>query len=753
MKVVCDSCQAKYQVPDERVAGKKLKIRCKRCGATVLIRGDLLGSIGDSAIGSDLGQTLSGAGAPDMLDMSTAERASLPPDAIELPGQVGDGRADHGDLGPGHVHGHGEDDSDEYEWHVSLDGDTQGPFSTAGLQEWLSSTPSGWDAHVWREGFPDWLDARACAELGPAPAAPVMSSLQDDELPTQTFNASSYEGASFMAEMAAPRSAQPVGGPRARVASDIVDASARAQNTAYAAPREAASYGGSYASGGSTRPVSVAPSSLSPMSSLGGASGGATYTPGPNPGFASGEASGLIDIRALASLARQSTTQIAKSADNTGSIKNSPSNGPRSTQSGAPGAHQSNGANSTGANAVTKGSGRPDSSGLSYGNDDDARIALAAQPSGFGRFDSLAPVSHSVSSNAALPLAILGGCALVAAAVLAAVLFNRKPAPDTATAPVPVTQEHQQSESAATAMPPGEQGQAPAPGTGPGPGPGPGMENKDKAGQQKAAPAEGHAPAEDEPTVAPASVEAAESDELSKAKRMRAPNGAASDKDQPGSVSAPIAVTDDKAKKKDEPAQPESPEAMLADRAKPLKQQPPTLIVTPLGAAPQQAEEPKPAPADGAKSIPEPDTVLAAKPQPKPAPGANRSIDDLLTGATGDKPASSAAPAPAIATTPAANPASAPEAEDLPDQPSRDETLAAMRGVEAAVRACSANETPLTGTAEVAINVAGATGRVTSATVTGITGTVGSCIARAVRNARFPRFGRPSFSIKYPYRF
>ena len=27
MKVVCDSCQAKYQVPDERVAGKKLKIR------------------------------------------------------------------------------------------------------------------------------------------------------------------------------------------------------------------------------------------------------------------------------------------------------------------------------------------------------------------------------------------------------------------------------------------------------------------------------------------------------------------------------------------------------------------------------------------------------------------------------------------------------------------------------------------------------------------------------------------------------
>jgi hypothetical protein len=374
---------------------------------------------------------------------------------------------------------------------------------------------------------------------------------------------------------------------------------------------------------------------------------------------------------------------------------------------------------------------------LSYGNDEDARISLAAQPSGFGRFDSLAPVSHSVSSNAALPLAILGGCALVAAAVLAAVLFNRKPsATDAANAPVPVQQDHQRSESAATAMPPAEQGS------------GSGMEqNKDKPGQQKAAPTEGHppAPAEDEPTVAPAAVEAAESDELSKAKRMRAPVGAA----EPEKESQPVVDDKTKPKKDDKPVQQDSPEAMLADRAKPVKQQPPPLTVTPLGAAPP-AEEPKPA--ESAKVIPEPDPMLAAKPQPKPAPAANRSIDDLLTGATGDKPASSAAPAPAQTSTPAANNASTAVAEDLPDLPAREETLAAMRGVEAAVRACGASEN-VSGTAEVAINVAGATGRVTSATVTGITGTVGSCIARAVRNARFPRFGRPNFSIKYPFRF
>ena len=75
-----------------------------------------------------------------------------------------------------------------------------------------------------------------------------------------------------------------------------------------------------------------------------------------------------------------------------------------------------------------------------------------------------------------------------------------------------------------------------------------------------------------------------------------------------------------------------------------------------------------------------------------------------------------------------------------------------MRGVESGVRACASAEA-MTGTAEVSITVAGPTGRVTTATVTGITGNVGSCIARAVRGARFPHFTKPTFSIKYPYRF
>ncbi|HQY63335.1 MAG: zinc-ribbon domain-containing protein [Myxococcales bacterium] len=39
MKISCQSCQAKYTIADEKVLGKVVKIRCKKCGATIVING------------------------------------------------------------------------------------------------------------------------------------------------------------------------------------------------------------------------------------------------------------------------------------------------------------------------------------------------------------------------------------------------------------------------------------------------------------------------------------------------------------------------------------------------------------------------------------------------------------------------------------------------------------------------------------------------------------------------------------------
>src|SRR5262245_37097480 len=101
MKFSCGECQAKYQIPDERVAGRKLKIRCRSCGAA----------------SSRLGDT-------------TVEGiAGLP-------------------VGPSTV-----------EWHVSIEGDHHGPYTTEQMGGMLRSSQLDWEAYVWREGYGDWKTA------------------------------------------------------------------------------------------------------------------------------------------------------------------------------------------------------------------------------------------------------------------------------------------------------------------------------------------------------------------------------------------------------------------------------------------------------------------------------------------------------------------------------------------------------------------------------------------------------------------
>ncbi|HKU40840.1 MAG TPA: zinc-ribbon domain-containing protein [Polyangiales bacterium] len=637
MKVVCESCQAKYQVPDERVAGKKLKIRCKRCGATVLIRGDL------TQIG------LSDSPQPTAAPQDSA--AAVP--AAEL------------------------------EWHASIDGQSYGPFDTSTLLRWLDEQPGGWDAHVWRDGFGDWMEVRSCPELmAAAPAAapmdhsvPPVSEAEADvapeheeEGPTRTFQGDDVLGA----RRASPRSSEDL---RARASS------IRTRSNPALSAVSASAVGGAWSGGAAAASPRVTAAqamtgerhedsvlfSTANLQQVAMTTSQPGYGPQSNPGFASGEASGLIDIRALASLARQNQPQIA------------------------PGAAYDR-----------------------FRADDDSRMAVMNQTGAFNRVDSLAPVSTtSTSSSAAVPLAILGGFALVAAAAFAAILITREAKQESAAVAV-VPETAQTAQPTVTPEP-----SMPAPTTEP----------------AAAAP---EPPKAEEKAAEPSVPVPTESEELANGKAKRKSSRTAEEKGAKETMPA------DKAKpKKEEKAPPPSiDEVMLAEKPKPAK--------------PEKVEEPKHEPVAKHEPAKAPsgnsdiDDLLGgtSKPAAKTA-SKSRSIDDLLEGATdkSEKPKKeAAAPAPAAAAAATNAPA-----DDLPESPSRDEVLAAMRGVEPAVRQCATPETK--GTAEVQITVAGTSGRVTNATVTGITGEPGSCIARAARNAKFPKFAKPTFQVKYPYRF
>src|SRR6185295_1549861 len=95
MKFVCDSCNTKYSIADERVHGRVLKIRCKTCDHVITVREEMKATPAASSIAEALGRNLAEAGEEHTM-VSTA-----PPAA---PAEQAD------------------------EWYVSFDGDQEGPM-------------------------------------------------------------------------------------------------------------------------------------------------------------------------------------------------------------------------------------------------------------------------------------------------------------------------------------------------------------------------------------------------------------------------------------------------------------------------------------------------------------------------------------------------------------------------------------------------------------------------------------------------
>jgi len=635
MKVVCETCEAKYQIPDERVAGRRLKIRCRKCGGVMEARGDELVGAVQSA--------------------RSAARSA--------------------------------------EWFTSIDGTPIGPLSTDEIVSRISTGVLEWDAHVWREGYAEWktVDAadtivravassRGAIDDGPSadstertslPSqedrdtyerdartinddAPTIAALEDsptrisyDETPTRMYSGHSAPPGMLQPVARSSFASRPPG-QLPPVARHVISESS---------PNLIASSPNPYASSpsidvsrahltGGAMPIPIS-GSRAPVSA-----------PPVRTGYAGGEGSGLIDIRALASLAQ---TRM---------------NAPQQPMRSMPPPAYDDGAD----DGEAQESDPLASFGTGHG------VAFAA-------LDSLAPVANREKPrDSTVPLAILTGAAMIAAAAFAALYITRAPA----LAPSPVSAAAQPSAQIAApelaAKP-----EAPA-----------------LAAEPTPAPADAVAPvaAADEPAAA----EAAPSEPAEEAKReapvetARAIKGRAKRVGGNKQRDAKAATADATEEEEDE-----DPMAVKAEEKAP----PPTVDDILLG------NDDKPAKAE------------AEKPAPK-APPSDRSIDDLLDTAVAKK---AGAPAPAAAPVGA-------------DSPSRNDVVASMRKIESEVKACAAGEAaPVSGIAYVAITVAGSSGKVTSAEVKGLTGEVGSCVARVARTATFAPFAKEKFSVTYPYRF
>jgi predicted Zn finger-like uncharacterized protein len=156
MKITCQSCQAKYTIADEKVAGKTVKIRCKKCSATIVVQGD------------------ANAAPPS----GRAPAQTMDPSYVTGQAPGGDEEVETRVFGgdPGMAPPGGAAD----EWTVNVSDTDQRTLTTTQLVYEFQRGTLTTDTYVWKDGMGDWMPITSVPELAPllmagagAPALPA----------------------------------------------------------------------------------------------------------------------------------------------------------------------------------------------------------------------------------------------------------------------------------------------------------------------------------------------------------------------------------------------------------------------------------------------------------------------------------------------------------------------------------------------------------------------------------------------------
>ncbi len=210
MKFLCDQCKAKYQIADEKVQGKTLRMKCRKCGHVIEIKAEegaaasgatvQLSALSDEAAASALASTAparpaAGVTAPGKIaprpaaaprpqsvapgKLPTGEPAR-PSDARAAPRPSGgtNPRAAQGALASAFtkqvgssVAGKSEtpsspaQDPPAEEWYAAIGDVPVGPIRLTELRAKYAEGSLTDDSLVWREGFEEWRPLRSLPEL------------------------------------------------------------------------------------------------------------------------------------------------------------------------------------------------------------------------------------------------------------------------------------------------------------------------------------------------------------------------------------------------------------------------------------------------------------------------------------------------------------------------------------------------------------------------------------------------------------
>ena len=157
LKFLCDNCKAKYQIADEKVAGKTVRMKCRKCGHQIEVRA----AVTETSVASSPPRPMSEAPRPPPRSSlatslsATKPRAPSTPHAGALAGafqrQVHEAPAS---LPPG---SHGGSNAVELsvtdEWYVAINGVPVGPVRISELRRKAGAGAVNEDSLCWQEGL------------------------------------------------------------------------------------------------------------------------------------------------------------------------------------------------------------------------------------------------------------------------------------------------------------------------------------------------------------------------------------------------------------------------------------------------------------------------------------------------------------------------------------------------------------------------------------------------------------------------
>jgi len=152
MKITCQSCQAKYTIADEKVVGKTVKIKCKKCGAAIVVNAN------EASAGDAHGHE------PEEDDGATRVFSGDPATEGPMAGAAGGGP----------------------DWTVNVADDDQRTMSSAQTAAAFAAGTITGDTYVWRDGMADWQPLSQVAELRSAMAAPAPAPVAAAPVPPPT---------------------------------------------------------------------------------------------------------------------------------------------------------------------------------------------------------------------------------------------------------------------------------------------------------------------------------------------------------------------------------------------------------------------------------------------------------------------------------------------------------------------------------------------------------------------------------------